>query len=286
MKITDIAGGRARLGLGTCGLGEQASRRAAEVAALREAIAIGYRLFDTAEMYADGGAESVLGEAILGALRAGDVRREELCLVSKVYPHHASPEGMRRACAASLRRLGVEQIDVYLLHWRGELPLSQSLAGFAELRARGWIGACGLSNFDVADLEEWQALPGAGDEPVACATNQVYYSLAERGPEFALLPWMQRAGMPLMAYTPIERGTLAGHGVLHDVAARHGAGAAQVALAALLAVPGVLPIPKAIAPAHLRENWAAQSLTLDADDRARIDAAFPPPRRKKPLATT
>ena len=272
------------LGLGTWRLGEQRSRRQAEVEALRLAFEIGYRLVDTAEMYGEGGAEEVVGEAVAGAVAAG-LARESLVVVSKVYPHHASRAGMLAACERSLRRLRLDQIDLYLLHWRGGVPLADTLRGFAELRKRGWIRHWGVSNFDVGDLEELAALAGGGD----CAANQVYYSLGQRGVEFDLLPWMQRRAMPLMAYCPIDQGALTGGHVpaaLREVAARHAATPAQVALAALLAKPGVIAIPKAVQASHLRENWGARSIALDAADRAALDAAFPPPGRKVPLAMT
>jgi diketogulonate reductase-like aldo/keto reductase len=272
------------LGLGTWRLGEDRARRRAEIDALRLAFEIGYRLVDTAEMYGEGGAEEVVGEAVAGALAAG-LPRESLVVVSKVYPHHASRAGMLAACERSLRRLRLDRIDLYLLHWRGGVPLADTLAGFAELRARGWVRHWGVSNFDVADLEELAALAG-GDE---CAANQVYYSLGQRGIEFDLLPWMRRRAMPLMAYCPIDQGALAGARApqaLRQVAERHGATPAQVALAAVLETPGVIAIPKSVRAAHLRENWAAASIALDAEDRAALDAAFPPPRRKRPLAMT
>jgi diketogulonate reductase-like aldo/keto reductase len=268
------------LGLGTWQYGEQASRRAAEVAALRSAIDTGYRLFDTAEMYGEGGAETVLGTALREALGAGAIRREEVIIVSKVYPHNASRAGMRKACDASRRRLAVEVIDLYLLHWRGSVPLADTVAGFEELIERGWIARWGVSNFDVADLRELEALPGGR----ACAANQVYHSLSERGPEFELLPWQRPRSMPLMAYSPIDQGALVKNAALTKVAQRHGATAAQVALAALMALDGVMVIPKSSDHARLAENFAVGALHLSAQDRADLDTAFPPPKRKRPLA--
>jgi diketogulonate reductase-like aldo/keto reductase len=270
------------LGLGTWRLGEARARRRAEVASIRLAIEIGYRVFDTAEMYGEGGAEEVVGEALAGALASG-VAREQLRIVTKVYPHHAGRAQMLAACGRSLRRLRLEQIDLYLLHWRGAVPLAETLAGFAELLRRGWIRRWGVSNFDLDAMQELVALPGGE----ACAANQVYYSLGARGVEFDLLPWMRERRIALMAYCPVDQGALAGKRApraLRDVAARHGAGPAQVALAALLAPGGVIAIPKAVQADHLRENWAARTLALDNADRRALDLAFPPPRRKLPLA--
>lgn len=272
---------RPALGLGTWRLGEQPARHQAEVDALRLALEIGYRVFDSAEMYAEGGAEQVLGEAVAGAMAAG-LARDELFIVSKVYPHNAGVDAMLAACERSLRRLRLDRIDLYLLHWRGKVPLAQTLEGFAALRERGWIRHWGVSNFDVADMEELFALDGGA----GCAANQVYYSLGQRGAEFALLPWLRARGVALMAYCPIDQGKLAADraGALSTVAARHGASPAQVALAALLAQPGVMAIPMSSQAAHLRANWAAQQLRLTAADHAEIDRAYTPPRRKQPLA--
>ena len=190
------------LGLGTWRMGEAAATRRAEVAAVRTALELGYRLLDTAEMYGEGGAEEVVGEALAQALRAGDVRREEVVVVSKVLPQNASRAGTQAACDRSRRRLGLDRIDLYLLHWRGPHPLHDTLDGLRALADAGAIGRWGVSNFDVDDLEELAAVAG----PDECATNQVWYSLRERGPEFALLPWMRERAMPLMAYSPIDMG--------------------------------------------------------------------------------
>ena len=274
---------RHALGLGTWRLGESAASRAAEVRALREAFEIGYRAVDTAEMYGEGGAEEVVGQALEEARRAG-LPREPFFVVSKAYPHHASRSGLLAACERSRRRLRLDRIDLYLMHWRGGVPLAETLEGMVELQRRGWIGQWGVSNFDVADLEELFALPGGP----ACAANQVYYSLGERGVEFDLLPWQRERGLPLMAYCPIDRGALASAAraapALREVAARRGVTPAQVALAAVVAQPGVMAIPKAVRADHLRENWAAQFVVLDVDDRAALDRAYAPPRRKQPLA--
>jgi len=273
---------RPALGLGTWRMGESGARRADEVDAVRLALQIGYRVIDTAEMYGEGGAEEVVGEAVAGALRDG-MDRDELFIVSKVYPHNASKAGVVAACERSLKRLRLDAIDLYLLHWRGGEPLAATLAGFAQLERRGLIRRWGVSNFDVADMEELFALD-AGD---GCSTNQVCYSLGARGVEFDLLPWLHERGVPLMAYSPIDQGALASrraNATLRAVAQRHGATPVQVALAALLAQPGVMAIPKAVREDHLRENWQAQSIVLDADDRAALDRAFPRPQRKTPLA--
>jgi diketogulonate reductase-like aldo/keto reductase len=287
VPLVTLPGGERRpaLGLGTWRLGEASAQRSAEVAVLRTAFEIGWRVVDTAEMYAEGGAEEVVGAAVAGALAAGSCTRESLFVVSKVYPHHASRRGVVEACARSRRRLGLDVIDLYLLHWRGGEPLAETVAGFEELQRRGWIRHWGVSNFDVADLEELFAVPGGA----RCAANQVYFSLAQRGIEFDLLPWMQQRGLLPMAYSPVDQGALVGPrapAALCEIAARHGATPAQVALAALLARPGVMPIPKAGREAHLRENLAAGALRLTPDDLAALDRAFPPPRSKQPLAMT
>ncbi len=268
------------LGLGTWRLGESAARRGAEVAALRQAIELGYRLFDSAEMYGEGGAETVLGEALRGAIDAGEVVRDELFVVSKVYPHNASRRGAVAACERSLARLGLDHVDLYLLHWRGEHPLAETLQAFEELQAAGRIRRWGVSNFDLADLRELERLPGGAQ----CAANQVWYSAAQRGVEFDLLPAQRTRGMPLMAYSPIDQAALARHGALQAIGQRLGASAAQVALAWVLRGDGVVAIPKAVTPSHLRDNLAAADLALDAAARSEIDRAFAPPRRKTALA--
>lgn len=268
------------LGLGTWRMGEQPARQSDEVRAVREALRLGYRLIDTAEMYGEGGAERVVGAALRAAVAAGEVRREDVTVVSKVYPHNASRAGVRAACERSLRRLGLEQIDIYLLHWRGAVPLGETLSGFADLQRRGWIRSWGVSNFDVADLAELGSLPG-GREVV---TNQVYYSLGARGIEHDLLPWMQSRNLPLMAYSPIEQGLLGQQRELAALAGEVGCTAAQLALAWVLRQPGVVAIPKAVQSAHLRENLAAATLRLDEEVLARLDVLFPPPRGKQPLA--
>lgn len=269
------------LGLGTWRLGEQVSRRAAEVAALRQAFELGYRLVDTAEMYGDGGAETVVGDALAQALRAGTLARDDVTIVSKAYPQHAGARSLPAACERSLKRLRVDHLDLYLLHWRGSVPLPETVAAMQRLRERGLVRRWGVSNFDVADMDE--LLAAGGD---ACATNQVWYSLGQRGVEFDLLPWQRRRGMPLMAYCPIDQGALARHAKLAPLAERHRATPAQLALAWVLQQPGVIAIPKSASPEHLRLNLDAARLALDADDLAALDHRFPPPRSRRPLAMT
>jgi diketogulonate reductase-like aldo/keto reductase len=270
---------RPALGLGTWRFGESASRRAAEVAALRQALDIGYRVFDTAEMYGNGGAEEVTGQALAEAQRSG-LARGELFVVSKALPQHAGERALQTACEASLRRLQLDRIDLYLLHWRGGVPLAETVRGFETLQRRGLIRLWGVSNFDLTDMRELGTVPGGK----ACATNQVYYSLGQRGAGFELLPWQRLQQMPLMAYSPFDQGELADHPALRPLAERHRCTPAQVALAWLLMQGGVMPIPKAGNALHLRHNWAAQQLHLSASDLAEIDAAFPPPRRRTALA--
>jgi diketogulonate reductase-like aldo/keto reductase len=266
------------LGLGTWHMGEAARARAAEVAAVRLAIEIGYRVIDTAEMYGEGGAEEVVGQAVAEALHAGTVTRDQLFIVSKVYPHNASRTGVAAACDRS--RLGLDRIDLYLLHWPGPHPLRDTVAGFEALQAAGRVRYWGVSNFDTVELQALAGVPGGGH----CAANQVYYSLGARGAEFNLLPWQRRRSMPLMAYCPLDQGDLADEPMLRDLARRHGATASQAALAWLMAQPGVMVIPKAVREAHLRENFAAAELVLDDADRVAIERRFPAPRHKLPLA--
>ncbi len=268
------------LGLGTWRMGESPRTRASETAALRLAIELGYRLIDTAEMYGDGGAEEAVGEAVAQALRAGDVRREELFIVSKVLPHNASRAGTVAACERSLRRLQLQHIDLYLLHWRGQHALRDTVAGFEALQQRGLLRHWGVSNFDTDDMEELAGVPHGAH----CASNQLYYALSERGIEVDLLPWLRARHMPCMAYSPIDRGTLANDATLRSIGQRRGVSAAQVALAWVLEQPQVLAIPKAVREAHLRENLAAVALALTPEERVELDQRFPPPRRKVPLA--
>jgi len=256
------------LGLGTWHMGESSSRAEREVAALSCGLDLGMTLVDTAEMYGDGGAEARVGEAIAG-------RRGSVFVVSKVLPHHADRRGTRRACEASLRRLRTDHIDLYLLHWRGRIPLAQTVAAFGDLVQDGLIRRWGVSNFDVADMEELLALPGGA----ACAANQVLYNLSERAPEWHLLDWCRARGVPLMAYSPVGQGALLRSRKLATIARSAGASPAQLALAWLLRQPDVMVIPQSADPAHLRDNRAAVGVRLDAATLAALDAAFPPPRQ-------
>jgi diketogulonate reductase-like aldo/keto reductase len=266
------------LGQGTWYMGEDPSARRAEVAALRLGMDLGMTLIDTAEMYGEGGAEEVVGEAIAG-------RRDEVFLVSKVYPHHADRRGVQAACERSLQRLRTDCIDLYLLHWRGKVPLAETLEGFVRLREQGKIRDFGVSNFDLDDMLEAVALPGGE----LVATDQVLYNLAQRGIEWELLPWCRERRIPVMAYSPLEsvfgeQAGLLGNPQLAAVARRHGVTPARVALAWVLRQDGVVAIPKAVRPQHVRENRAALDLVLTPEDLAQLDAGFPPPHRRMPLA--
>ena len=268
------------LGLGTWRMGESAASRATEVGAVRLALELGYRVIDTAEMYGDGGAEEVVGRALVEAMRAGTVTRDQLFVVSKVYPHHADRAGVAAACERSLRRLGLERIDLYLLHWPGAHPLRETVAGFEALQSQGRVMHWGVSNFDTDDMALLGTVPGGA----RCAANQVYYSPSARGAEFDLLPWQRARSMPLMAYCPLDQGDLAHDTVLQAVAERRAATPSQVALAWLIARGGVMPIPKAVREAHLRANLAAADLVLSEADLGEIERRFPAPRRKQALA--
>ncbi len=261
------------LGQGTWYFGEDAERRADEIAALRLGLDLGMTLIDTAEMYANGATEQLVAEAIRG-------RRDEVFLVSKVLPQNASARGTIASCEASLRRLQTDRLDLYLLHWRGNYPLHETLQAFATLVQQGKIRYWGVSNFDVEDMEELVALPG-GDE---FQTNQVLYNLTRRGIEWDLLPWCDQRGIPVMAYSPIEQGRLLSDPALKDVANRHHATPAQIALAWVLRA-GVIAIPRAGSLIHVRENRAALDIALTEHDLVELDRAFPPPHGKRPLET-
>ncbi|HXZ48684.1 MAG TPA: aldo/keto reductase [Usitatibacter sp.] len=260
------------LGMGTWHMGERARERAAEVAALRLGLDLGMGLIDTAEMYGEGGAERVVGEALRG-------RRDGVVVVSKFYPHHAARRALVAACEGSLGRLAIDAIDLYLLHWRGSVPLGDTVETLERLVVAGKIRRWGVSNFDVADLDELSALPAGAH----VAADQVLYNLARRGVEFDLLPWCGRHGVDVMAYSPLDEGSLASHRALRAVAKRLGATPAQVALAWLLRRPGVCAIPKAASERHVRDNARARELALDAEAIAALDSAFPPPGRKRRL---
>jgi diketogulonate reductase-like aldo/keto reductase len=259
-------------GLGTWMMGEVDKKRADEVAALKLGLDLGATLIDTAEMYGDGEAEDIVGEAIAG-------RRDGLFLVSKVLPENASRKDTVAACEGSLKRLRTDRIDLYLLHWRGSTPLQHTLEAFIQLQREGKIRHWGVSNFDTDDMEELLALPG-GD---GCATNQVLYNLKRRRIEYDLVPFCRERNIPIMAYSPIEQGRLLGVAALKEVASRHEATTAQVALAWLLGKPATIVIPKATNAVHLRENFAALDLRLTDDDVAVLDRAFPPPEKKYAL---
>ncbi|SDC27763.1 aldo/keto reductase [Paraburkholderia lycopersici] len=261
-----------KLGQGTWEMGERGAHRAAEIAALREGVALGMTLVDTAEMYGDGATERLVGEALQGL-------RDEVFLVSKVYPHNAGSSGVVRACEASLKRLGTDRLDLYLLHWRGGVPLAETVEGFGALVRAGKIRHWGVSNFDTDDMEELFATPG-GD---ACATNQILYNVARRGPEFDLLPWSAAHRMPAMAYSPVDHARLPKRSPLDDIAHAHGVSVYRVAMAWVLGRSGVCAIPKAARVEHVRDNRAALDLVLGADECASLDAWFKPPRAKRPL---
>jgi diketogulonate reductase-like aldo/keto reductase len=253
-------------------MGEARGERKAETAALQHGLACGITLIDTAEMYGDGVAEEIVGDAIAG-------KRDGLFIVSKVLPSNASGRGTVAACERSLRRLRIDRIDLYLLHWRGSVPLAETIEAFEALRAAGKIGAWGVSNLDLSDMQELIDVP-QGD---AVQTNQVLYNLTRRGIEFDLQPWCRARHIPLMAYSPIEQGRLLGHPALAKIAAAHGVSPAQVALAWLMRQDDVIVIPKSSRVAHIDDNLAALDLTLTDDDLAALDRAFPPPRRATPL---
>ncbi|MDR6146342.1 diketogulonate reductase-like aldo/keto reductase [Sphingomonas sp. SORGH_AS870] len=260
------------LGQGTWMMAEDATRRSDEIAALREGLSLGLSLIDTAEMYADGESERLVGEAIAGL-------RDEVFLVSKAYPQNASRDRLQRACEASLDRLGTDRLDLYLLHWRGNVPLAETVEAMERLVAAGKILRWGVSNLDTDDMAE---LVASGGE--RCQTDQILYNLTRRGPEYDLIPWLGQQRMPVMAYSPVEQGRLLAHTELAAMAGDRNITTAQLALAWLLARDGVLPIPKAGSVAHVRDNCAALDLTLSDAELHRLDRLFPPPRGPEPLA--
>ena len=275
MKHVTLPGGESvpALGMGTWMIGEDAATRAEEIASLQHGIDLGMALIDTAEMYGEGASEKLVGEAIRG-------RRERVFLVSKVYPHNAGRKAAQAACERSLRRLGIECLDLYLLHWRGSEPFAETIAAFETLKAQGKIRHWGVSNLDTEDLQEWVDTPGGA----AVAVDQVLYNLTRRGIEWDLLPWCQTRRIPVMAYSPIEQARLLRHSGLCELAGRLGMTPAQVALAWLLQRDAVVAIPKTSTRQHLEENFATLQFSLEADVVAELDRLFPPPRRATPLA--
>jgi diketogulonate reductase-like aldo/keto reductase len=263
------------LGLGTWRMGERKSDRAAEVAAIRLGLDLGVTLIDTAEMYGDGGAEEAIAEALAG-------RRDGLFIVSKVYPHNASRAGAIAACERSLKRLKTDRIDLYLLHWRGAVPLAETVEAFETLKKAGKIRDWGVSNFDTGDMEDLAAVRNGGN----CISNQVLYHLGSRGVEWRLLDLCHTANVMVMAYSPLGQGPLLRKPALGRVAAKHGVDPGAIALAWVLRRPGVVAIPKAVEPEHVRANLKALGVRLDADDLKALDAAFPPPKRAAPLDMT
>jgi diketogulonate reductase-like aldo/keto reductase len=278
IRSTTIPGGETLpvLGQGTWRMGDDASKRKTEVAALRLGIDLGMTLIDTAEMYANGGAEKVVGEAIAG-------RRDQVFIVTKFYPQNATRERMAAACDRSLRRLDVAEIDLYLLHWPSEVPLKETLAGFEDLLEAKKIRYAGVSNFDVDGMTELGRVKNGLEHIV---TNEVLYNLERRGIEWDLLPWMRKRHRPVIAYSPVEEGLLTHpHPVLKRVAERHDATPAQIALAWVIREDGVIAIPKAADPKHVRENRGAADIKLTKRDLEELDESFPPSDGKKPLET-
>ncbi|MGE0210599.1 MAG: aldo/keto reductase [Parvibaculaceae bacterium] len=275
MKHVTLPGGETvpALGLGTWRMGEKRSEKAREVELLRAGLDMGFTLIDTAEMYGEGGAEEVTGEAVKG-------RRDGVFIVSKVYPHNASREGAVAACERSLKRLGTDRIDLYLLHWPGSHPLADTVAAFEQLKAEGKIRHWGVSNFDTAGMRKVAGVPGGG----ACAANQVLYHLGTRGIEWELLPAMQKAKIAAMAYSPLGQGPLLSKPALVDLARSLGISAATLALAWMLRQPGVIAIPKTSRKERLKDFLGASDLELDTATIAALDKAFPPPKRAAPLA--
>jgi diketogulonate reductase-like aldo/keto reductase len=258
-------------GIGTWRMGETARKRAQELDAIKHALELGYPMIDTAEMYGEGGAEEIIGEALAGIGQLPFI-------VSKVYPHNASRSGTITACERSLKRLKLERIDLYLLHWRGGVRLAETYEGFLRLREAGKIADFGVSNFDADDMEE-----AAGLDHGLTATNQVLYCLSRRGPEYDLLPSMRKRSIPLMAYSPLDQGRLLGNATLKRLAPGLGCTPAQLALAWVLAQPGVVTIPKSMTRERVKENLGALDVKLPADVLAELDRAFPPPKRKQSL---
>ena len=273
-RLVTFADGAAvpALGQGAWEIGDDPSKRDAEQQAMARGLDLGLTLIDTAELYGDGRSERLVGEVIAG-------RRDEVFLVSKVKPENASELKMMLSCEKSLERLGADRLDLYLLHWEGRAPLEETIAAFQELVDEGMIVRWGVSNLDLKAMRHLESL----DDGDRCATNQLLYNLGSRGVEFDLLPWMQARDMPMMAYSPLGRGRLLEHPVIVDIANRHAASPAQIALAAVLRQDGVIAIPKASSVEHVEANAAALDIQFDAEDLARLDQAFPPPTTEQPL---
>jgi len=260
------------LGQGTWEIGDTPRTADAEQAALSRGLDLGLTLIDTAELYGNGKSERLVGEVIRD-------RRDEVFLVSKVRPENAGEMSMMLACERSLERLGVDRLDLYLLHWESRHPMDEIIAGFEELVDEGLILRWGVSNLDIKAMNVLERIDGAEH----CQTNQILYNLGSRGVEFDLLPWAQERNMPLMAYSPLGRGDLLNHPVLIEVADRHDATPAQIALAAVMRQPGIIAIPKASTVAHVEANAAALEIVLDEEDMAVLDRAFLPPTSAQPL---
>lgn len=276
----------ARIGLGTWRMGHARETRAAETSAVAHALATGYRLLDTAEMYGDGGAEKIIGDALDGAGMRSGAGRSDLFIVSKVLPSHASRAGVVRACEASLARLRCGYLDLYLLHWRGSYGFADTLRGLQDLRERGLIRHFGVSNFDESDLEEWLQAEAALGLAGSTQCNQVYYSLEQRAVEFSQLAWQRRHHIQTMAYSPLGQGSLADHPQLRELARARGLSAAQLALAWTLREPDVVAIPKSVHAQRIESNLAAAQVSLEHAELSRLDEIFPAPRSRQPLPTT
>lgn len=279
MKQVKIAGQQVpAMGIGTWHMGERPAQRETEIAAIQAGISAGARVVDTAEMYGSGKSENLVGEALK------PFKREDIFLISKVLPENASQRRMEASLDASLQRLRTDYLDLYLYHWRGSVPLSETVAELQRLQTTGKIRSWGVSNFDIADLQELWALPG-GDQAVA---NEDLYHLGSRGLDYAVLPWQRDHDLPLIAYSPIAQGDSWGHHltttpIVQQIAQAHHATIYQVLLAWVVRHPQVLAIPQTSSVAHMEQNIAATDLTLSATELAALDQQFPAPTSKQPL---
>ena len=278
MQKIQLPGGEVlpALGLGTWYMGDTPSQFENEVSAMRYALDQGIRLIDTAEMYANGGAERVIGAAIKNC---GNSLREEIFIISKVLPSNAHYEGVIEACDRSLQRLGVPFIDLYLLHWRGSVPLQETVNAFNFLISAGKIRHFGVSNFDLNDMREWYGCESSRE----LATNQILYNLSRRGTEWDVIPFCRERGTPVIAYSPLEQGRLEVNPTLSEIAARHGVTSLQIALAWVLSQENVIAIPKSVNHEHIDQNIASLDITLDPEDHEQLNIAFPPPTGPSPL---